>query len=320
MKSYYILVVASFLARFIPARLGYWLSSLIGGLVFYVTPSIRRAVMDNLHHVLPNSSPHQRRTLSRRVIRNVLKNYYDLIRLQHMSAQQIEDSLVVYGMEHVEKVLEQGRGAIVVGGHIGNFSIVAQVAAIRGYKAAIVAENVKPQKLYDYVNHLRAKFGITFIRVGSSQVRSIVKFLRTENGILMLAADRDVTDTGEPVQFFDAVADLPPGPVVLAARLNVPLVPAYTMRLKNNKSVVNIHPPLELQRTGDHESDTRENMRRVAQFLEKSIVKAPNQWVVLQRVWDHEEQAEDAAQPGSTASRIIQPTLQTEDRSPSSVS
>src|SRR6478672_6358157 len=123
MKTYYMLVIASFLARFVPARLGYWLSSLAGGLVFYVTPSVRRAVMDNMRHVLPKSSAHQRRIIARRVIRNVLKNYYDLIRLQHMSAQQVEDNLILNGMEHLEQAMAAGKGAIIIGGHIGNFSI-----------------------------------------------------------------------------------------------------------------------------------------------------------------------------------------------------
>jgi lauroyl/myristoyl acyltransferase len=313
MKTYYLFRVASWLSRVVPARVAYWLCSLLGGLLFYMAPSMRRAVMSNMKHVLPTASVHVRRAMARRVIRNVLKNYYDLVRLPHLKAEELERMITVRGIEHLEAASARGEGVIVTSGHIGNFSIVTQIAAIRGFKVAIVAEDVQPPQLYDYVNHLRGSFGIQLIKTGS-QVRTLYRFLR-ENGMLMLAADRDVTEGGEPVQFFDALADLPPGPVVLAARLNVPMIPAHTVRLPNNTSIVNIYPPLELQRTGDNERDKQANLRLVARVLEEMIHKAPDQWVVLQRVWDHEERqsAEPTAEPAPVE------TVRNEERSPSSI-
>lgn len=312
MKTYYLFRLASWLSRIIPARVAYWLCSLLGGLLFYLAPSVRRAVMSNMKHVLPTASVRVRRSMARRVIRNVFKNYYDLVRLPHLKAADLERMITVRGVEHLEEASARGEGVIVTGGHIGNFSIVTQIAAIRGFKVAIVAEDVQPPKLYDHVNHLRGSFGIKLIKTGTSQVRTIYRFLR-ENGMLMLAADRDVTEGGEPVQFFDALADLPPGPVVLAARLNIPMIPAHTVRLPDNTSIVNIYPPLELQRTGDNERDKQANLRLVARVLEEMIRKAPDQWVVLQRVWDREE----SAQP--TAEQAPVETVRNEERSPSSI-
>ena len=75
MKIYYLLIITSWLARWVPERLGYWLCSFVGGIVYFVRPSIRRAIRDNMQHVLPRSSERQRRTISRRVIRNNFKNY-----------------------------------------------------------------------------------------------------------------------------------------------------------------------------------------------------------------------------------------------------
>jgi KDO2-lipid IV(A) lauroyltransferase len=218
----------------------------------------------------------------------------------------------VRGVEHLERASALGKGVIVISGHIGNFSIVTQVAAIRGFNVAIVAEDIQPPKLYDFVNHLRGSFGIQFIKTGGAQIRSIFRFLR-ENGVLMLAADRDVTDAGEPVPFFGALVDLPPGPVVLAARLGVPMIPAHTVRLPDNTSIVNIYPPLELQRTGDNEKDKQANLRLVARVLEEMISKAPDQWVVLQRVWDRPQSV--SLDTGPEPIEITEK----EERSPSSI-
>ncbi|HEX8221100.1 MAG TPA: lysophospholipid acyltransferase family protein [Chloroflexia bacterium] len=286
MKTYYLLRIASALSRFVPARLGYWLASLAGGVVFYLAPSVRQAVMDNMRHVLPGSTPHQRRNLARKVIRNQLKNYYDVVRLPHMKPDDVRHMLAsIEGLEHLEAGMKAGKGMLVTGGHIGNFSVVAQIAVVLGYQAGIVAEDIKPEKLYQYINELRGRFGVQMIRVGSAQVRTIFKFLRS-GGVLMLAGDRDVSDNGMAVQFFDGLADLPSGPVVLSLRMKVPLLPCFTYRLPNNKSVLIIYPPLEWETTGDQDLDVEVNMRKLVRVLEDFVRRAPDQWVVLQRVWD----------------------------------
>lgn len=286
MRTYYILKLASLLARFMPPKAGYWLASLVGSAVYFLLPSLHAAVSDNMRHVLPNSTARQRRRIARRVVGNQLKNYYDLVRLPHMNAEQVRHMIPdIEGLEHLDAAMSQGRGAIIFGGHIGNFTIVAQLGAILGYRMAIVAEDIKPDKLYNYVNHLRERFGLEMMRMGGAEVRTIFKYLR-EGGALMLAGDRDVTDAGVPVLFFDALCDMPAGPVVLAHRLKVPLLPCHTMRRRDNTSSLKIYPPMELQRTGDNEADEQANLRKAAQTLEEMILKAPDQWVVLQRVWD----------------------------------
>src|SRR5919198_6339401 len=206
MKIYYLLLITSWLARWVPERLGYRLCSIVGGIVFFVRPSIRRAIMDNMRHILPRSSQRQRRTIARRVIRNNFKNYYDLIRLSHLTKEDVEHMVsAVHGMEHLDAAFARGKGAIIISGHIGNFNILPQIAIIRGYPVVAIAEDIKPQKLYNYLNRLRSHFGLRFINANSSQVRTIYKLLRG-NGGLILAADRDVTEAREPVLFFDDVA------------------------------------------------------------------------------------------------------------------
>src|SRR5438045_156175 len=107
MKKYYLFRLASWLSRIVPIRLAYWLCSLLGGLVFYLAPPMRRAVMDNMKHVLPGASVHVRRAMARRVIRNVLKNYYDLVRLPHQKAADLERMITVRGIEYLEEACAQ---------------------------------------------------------------------------------------------------------------------------------------------------------------------------------------------------------------------
>jgi lauroyl/myristoyl acyltransferase len=285
MKTYYLLRIASVVVRLVPPRLGYWLASVIGGVVFGLNHSVRGAVLDNLRHVLPKATHRQRRQMARRTVRNVVKNYYDLLRLPHMKVRDLERTITLEGGEYMDQALAQGHGLIITSGHIGNFSIVAQLAVARGYKVTIIAEDIVPPKLYDYVNSLREHFGLRMIKLGSAQALTIYRLLKN-NEILMLAIDRDVANDGIPTIFFDALADMPPGPIALALRLNTPLIYGYTFRKPDSTSLVQLAPPVELVRTGDRDLDLKINMRRMAQILEEQILKNPSQWVVLQKIWD----------------------------------
>src|SRR4051812_27599078 len=103
MRKYYLFRLASWLSRVVPARTAYWFCSLLGGLVFYLAAPMRRAVMDNMKHVLPDASVRRRRAMARRVMRNVLKNYYDLVRLPHLKAEELERMITVRGVEYLEE-------------------------------------------------------------------------------------------------------------------------------------------------------------------------------------------------------------------------
>ena len=285
MKTYYLLHIAGFLVRFVPPRLAYWLCSVIGGVIFMLNQQVRDAVLDNLGHVLPAASRRYRRKVARKVIRNAVKNYYDVVRLPRMSVEDLERTIDARGMENLDNALKKGKGVIVVGAHLGNFSVVAQLGTARGYKISIVAEDVKPPRLYDYVNKLRGHFGLKIIKLHSTQVRTIYHLLRN-NEILALAVDRDVPGDGIPTMFFDALAPIPPGAVALAMRTGATLITGRVERMPDNSSRMILDTPVEIVSTGDRDLDLKVNMRRVMQRLEEYILHNPTQWVVLQRVWD----------------------------------
>ena len=256
---------------------------------------MRSVVLDNMSHVLPKSSRRLRRILARKIFGNVAKNYYDMIRVPNMSPADLERSITVHGIEHLDKALTLGKGAILITGHMGNFSIVAQLAAARNYNASVIVEDIEPPKLYEYVNKMRGHFGLKPLKMGSSEIRTIYKNLRN-NEVLLFAVDRDVHDGGMPVPFFDGIADMPPGPLSLALRTGAALIPGYTLRFPDNTSVLILDAPLDLERTGDRDEDVRVNMRKIASILETYILKAPDQWVVLQRIWDKDYTKEKVAE------------------------
>jgi KDO2-lipid IV(A) lauroyltransferase len=87
------------------------------------------------------------------------------------------------------------------------------------------------------------------------------------------------------IDFFGSPARLPDGPVRVALRTGVPIVPAFASRLPDDTFAIHIEPPLDLPETGDHETDVRLAMQEVVKVLERHIARQPEQWLVVSPVW-----------------------------------
>ena len=227
----------------------------------------------------------QRGRLARRIIINQQKNYYDLMRLPHLSAADISALVDVQGMEHFEAALARGKGAILASPHLGNYNLATQIAVARQIKAHIIAERLRPPKAHELINGLRERLGLHLIPLDDPNLaRAIFKLLRAGE-VLGLAMDREMTGNGLAVELCGRLATLPAGPVTLALRLGVPLVPVRVERLTNRRTTVHIYPVMVLERTGDMKRDIATGTQQLARLLEEMVRTTPDQWVVLQPVW-----------------------------------
>ncbi len=282
--SYYAYRLLGAVMPLVPPRLGYALFSRLGELSHDKATTSRQNVHDNLRHVLgPQADDSHIEQVAREIFRNQARNYYDLFRVASLSDRQIERLVTVHGLEHLDRALAAGKGLIAVTAHFGNLDVVAQAFALHKYPITVVAEHLKPERLYQYVVSLRASKGIKIIPIDSF-LRPIFRALRN-NELVGLAADRNLTETGALIDFFGAPALLPDGHVQLALRTGAKVGLFFSMRKPDNTFEAFVEPPLELENTGDLQRDTRAGMAKLVAVLEKYIGQHPEQWVMFQPVW-----------------------------------
>lgn len=282
--SYYLYRVLGSIAPLVPPRFGYWLASQLGVLAFYLNRKGAKAVKENLSHVLGEET-HEAAidATAREVFRNLAKNYYDLFRSHALSDEKISASVTIIGLSDAKKVLAEGKGLIVTSGHFGPFDALMHLAPGLKVRVTGPAEHLKPEKLYQYICQLRARDWITLLPIDGPLLALFRALRRGE--VVAVAADRDVTGSGILVDFFDAPARLPDGPVQLALRTGRKLTTCFGLRQPDNSSLLYVEPPLELEETGDFERDVRVNMRKVVARLEEWIGRYPEQWLMLHPVW-----------------------------------
>lgn len=278
--------LVSQIARLVPLPLAYWLADRCGDLAYLLLKTYRRNVQHNVALALgPGADAQEVRRVARRVFRNSARNFIDLVRVPHLSPDELIRSIQVCpeSWAEFERLATSGQGAVIVTAHLGAFDYVGQLLSARGYRFTSLTTRTVPELLDAAVNYLRTSRGLRIERATPGGIRRVILALR-RGELVGLAADRDFFQNGWPVIFFGKETTLPPGPVRLARSAGVPILAAFTRRLKRGYQLL-IEPPFYIERTDDTARDLRSGLQRLVELFERHIREAPDQWVIFQRVW-----------------------------------
>jgi lauroyl/myristoyl acyltransferase len=287
MWKYILFLIAIHTLGHLPLRLGYAVAEVVGRLVYWLSPA-RRDVISNLRHVMGREAPERDvRAAARRVFVNVAKYYIDLVRMPHMDVNDFyRRRLRYHGFdEYVLPAVAAGKGVIVISGHLGNPELGAQGMLPRGVKVFALTEPLQPARLSRLVDSLRACKGHSVAPVGFAGVRQAIKTLR-QGGVVALMGDRDIEGPKAPLPFFGEEAVIPTGPIEVALRTGATVIPTFCLRTQQGGIDAYLEEPLDMERTGDMERDIRTNTLRFLARLERRLRDHPDQWVVLESIWD----------------------------------
>lgn len=288
MYKYYLYRLALSLAAALPRSRCYLLARGIGRLLSALPTARRRAVLANLAAVYrTGTADREVRRDCRRSFEHAMLNYADLFRLGTADSVALVRDLRPAGMEHLSTAVQAGKGALLVGAHLGNYDTLVQVLARDGYKVLIPVEPIEPPALLELVRGQRAALGIDFEPIGPQLLRRMSDHLRAGNVVVVLC-DRDVQGTGQPVRFFGHTVAMPAAAVLLALRTGAPILGASGARLPDNRIAGWITPPLRIWEQGAAHTPRERikiGMEAIAVLIEAQIGRDPGQWVVQQPIF-----------------------------------
>ena len=137
--------------------------------------------------------------------------------------------------------------------------------------------------MFQLVMSMRREQGIDVVAIENSP-REILRALKAGR-IVGLAYDRDITESGQVVNFFGAPARLPDGAVQLALKYHCPVVIGFAVREPDNRARVMIEPALTFERTGNASQDLRAGVEKIAAIMERVFRENPEQWLMFQKIW-----------------------------------
>jgi len=283
MAKYCAFLLAELTLSRLPRRVSYLIATLVGDIIYLVSPRIRGSIASNVKHVLGAESDDAAvRSVVRGVLRNASKNYLDLIRIPRMKPEEIKRQVTPHGVHHLADALASGRGVMLLTAHLGSFDMAVQLLAVHSVRTTILVEALEPERLLDHVVSLRRNKGLNIIPAKSGALQAMLQSLR--NGeIVLIACDRDVTGEAPKALFFGEETRLPDIGVRLALRTGAAIIPVFNLRRDNGQYDVYVEPPIEVAPNGD--GTVAEHMNEVIHVMEKYIRSCPEQWAVLEPVW-----------------------------------
>jgi KDO2-lipid IV(A) lauroyltransferase len=290
MWKYILFLMAIHTLGRLPVGAGYAVAGVVGRLAYWLAPGPRRNVISNLRHVMgEDAAEREVRAAAHGMFVNVAKYYVDLVRMPRMDLNDFfQRRLRYYGFdEYVLPAVESGKGVVFLSGHLGNPELGAQGMLPRGVEVFALTEPLSPPRLSRLVDSLRAAKGHAFAPVGFAGVKRVIQTLRA-GGAVALMGDRDIEGPKAMLPFFGEETLMPTGPIEVALRTGAVVIPSFCLRNDRGGIDAYLEEPLEIERTGDMERDVRANALRFLARLERRIREHPDQWGVLESVWEGE--------------------------------
>ncbi len=215
--------------------------------------------------------------------RNLGMTLLEFLASGHRSSRDLLDNIVIEGQEHIEELVAQGRGALMMSGHFGNFELMLPRAAAEGYGVYGI---VKPQsnKLIDkFHNSIRAREGVGIIHTGGSFPRIFDTLRRGE--FVGLLGDQDAGRKGQFVEFMGRPASVNRGPATLAVKAGCPILVAFVYRQPDHSHVMKLEPLIEIDPAWDNETAIRRLTEIHTAKLAEAVREAPAMYYWLHRRW-----------------------------------
>lgn len=268
--------------RWLPEKFAYRLSDSIGSAMSKRTGKSVSRLRSNLARVKPDFTETQMNSLMDKSMKSYMRYWCDTFRFPDWSRDRINQTVEVVGEHLLMDAIAAGTGVIVALPHAGNWDHAGAYFCGKGVKLATVAERLKPELLFRKFLAYREAMGMEVLALDSRSIATLARRLR-EGGLVALVADRDLSNTGVSVKFFDGVARMPAGPAVLAINTGAPLLTAYVSYTSRG---IQIHfQSIEISETGTPQERVQETVQRCADNFAMGIAEYPEDWHMLQRIW-----------------------------------
>ncbi|MDH5676112.1 MAG: hypothetical protein OEZ06_28575 [Myxococcales bacterium] len=194
-----------------------------------------------------------------------------------------------HGSEHLRQLHQKGRGAILLGAHLGSFEAMHARGDREGLRINVVGYFRNAQR----INSLLEKLGPgVHARLIEARPGDIAFALRLRDCIergemVAILGDRVMEGRSAEVQFLGAPAKLPVGPYALAATLRCPIYLTFGLYTAPNRYELYCEPfasEISLPRK-DRDRALADYAQRFADRLEHYCRLAPDNWFNFYDFW-----------------------------------
>jgi KDO2-lipid IV(A) lauroyltransferase len=280
MKDQIVLRAIRLFFRLIPFPVIWWVGDGVGFLLYRLLKKRSAIGLANLSRAFPDMPERERIEILKAFWRNLCKDMLELIRYYAYPAAVKGKLVTLVGREHLDALMAQKTGIILLSAHLGNFPLLCMKLGMEGYPISVVYGEVHNRFFNPVLPHIMRSMGIEpiFDMPRHACIGKSISWLKNK-GMLFIQVDQNpLVEAGVPVDFFGFKVPIARGPISLAMRTAAKIVPVFIVRDKNNHHRVIVEEPLTLRLEGNGNHHMRENLEALSKVTEDHIKKYPTLW------------------------------------------
>jgi KDO2-lipid IV(A) lauroyltransferase len=271
------------LISWLPLPAVHGLGRLIGFVFGRVVRHHRADAFEALERSMPELSPKQCRRMINTMYSQQGVNAVEMIWYSMRGLDVVRGAVEYEGLEHLDRALARGKGALAMTAHISNFELSLLTIAAKDYKTSVVVKTIKNKAVNEVVQKLRGHEGLSFLPAKNAY-RDCLRILK-RNEVVGMVIDQNMTrKEGIFVDFFGKPACTSPGLAYMAAQSKAPVVPMFIYRTPRGTLKFKVLPLIEPPPDRSPES-MQEATQHYTRVVEDAIREAPEQWIWMHRRW-----------------------------------
>jgi len=295
----------------LPYRRAVILSRLLARIAHVADRKHRKTARRNLAAAFPDWSPAKVRAVTRRMYEHFALVLVELFfTRRRVRPSTFRRYATFAGWEGIQRVLAEGRGLVIVVGHLGNWEFAAYASALNGLPVTSIARPLDNRRINDHLLGLRVATGQEIVYKYDA-LRRMIASLR-ENRALVIPSDQNVRgEAGIFVPFFGRDASTIRSTALLCRKYGIPYTVATHVRTDPDRFHYRIEfsPPTDPARFEGTKDPLREITADFTGQLERYIRERPEQYLWMHKRWktrpagERPDAAADAGAPVVTSKR-----------------
>ena len=231
------MITVASIFKAVPRRLALAMGAGLGWF-FWVVRLRRTIVLDNIAQAMPDTPEPERKRIAARSARNFGRTAGEFFRFGGRDRERTRELVSIDGDEALRAVLAEGRGAIVVTGHLGAWALYVAAIAIAGIPTALLIGRQSNPRVHDFIRSLPGEH-LTFISQRKAAPRALLQSL-SDGKAVVLVADQHAGGRGTIAPFFGRETFTMALPAALIGRRGTALFGMFGHRIDGGRHALTL--------------------------------------------------------------------------------
>jgi len=258
----------------------------IGLFCFHLLGRLRKTGLRNLQIAYPEKTTEEHTHTLRSLYLGLGHQIAEFSCMSRYTAEFAREHVFRYeGLEHFLAAREQGKGTLVLTGHLGAWELSSFVHSLVGYPMGMVIRRLDNPLVDEFVNRIRCLHGNRVLHKDDF-ARGLLRAMAKNETVGILMDTNMTPPQGVFVPYFGVPACTASGLARVARATGATVIPGFLLWSEAEKRyVLHFGAALDIVRTEDAEADVLTNTTLFTSTIERYVRSAPEQWLWLHRRW-----------------------------------